>query len=41
MKNFDSRAYSVNDFVEWDKQGTLVLNATFQRRAIWSEDAKS
>jgi len=41
MKNFDSRTYSINDFVEWDKQNTLILNASFQRRAIWSDDAKS
>ena len=41
MKSFDSRVYSINDFVEWDQQKTLVLNPTFQRRAIWSEKAKS
>ena len=41
MKSFDSRVYSINDFVEWDKQNTLRLNPTFQRRAVWSEKAKS
>lgn len=41
MKSFDSRVYSVNDFVEWEKQGTLSLNPTFQRRPVWSEKAKS
>jgi hypothetical protein len=41
MKSFDSRAYSINDFVEWDKQGTLELNPAFQRRAVWNEKAKS
>ena len=41
MKSFDSRAYSINDFVEWDKQGTLELNPVFQRRAVWNEKAKS
>jgi Protein of unknown function DUF262 len=41
MKSFDSRAYSINDFVEWDKQGTLELNPVFQRRAVWNDKAKS
>lgn len=41
MKSFDSRAYSINDFVEWDAAGQLELNPTFQRRAVWSEKAKS
>ena len=41
MKSYDSRVYSINDFVEWDKQEQLVLNPFFQRRAVWSENAKS
>ncbi len=41
MKSFDSRAYSIQDFVEWDKQNALVLNPTFQRRAVWNDKAKS
>jgi len=41
MKSFDSRAYSINDFVEWDAAGQLELNPTFQRRNVWSEKAKS
>jgi hypothetical protein len=41
MKSFDSRTYSINDFVEWDNQKQLVLNPVFQRRAVWSEKAKS
>jgi hypothetical protein len=41
MKSFDSRTYSINDFVEWEAQGTLVLNPAFQRRAVWGEKAKS
>jgi Protein of unknown function DUF262 len=41
MKNFDSRAYSIQDFVEWDKQNALVLNPAFQRRAVWNDKAKS
>lgn len=41
MKSFDSRTYSINDFVEWDTAGQLELNPTFQRRNVWSEKAKS
>jgi len=41
MKSFDSRTYSINDFVEWDKQGQLELNPFFQRRAVWNDKAKS
>ena len=41
MKSFDSRTYSINDFVEWDSQKQLVLNPQFQRRPVWSDKAKS
>ena len=41
MKNFDSRAYSVNDFLEWNEKKRLQLSPKFQRKAVWSEDAKS
>jgi Protein of unknown function DUF262 len=41
MKSFDSRTYSINDFVEWERQQQLELNPVFQRRAVWSEKAKS
>lgn len=41
MKSFDSRTYSIHDFIEWDTQKQLVLNPQFQRRAVWSEKAKS
>jgi hypothetical protein len=41
MKSFDSRVYSINDFVEWDKNGQLELNPAFQRRAVWNDKAKS
>jgi len=43
MKSYDSRTYSINDFVEWDaatpKQ--LELNPKFQRRSVWTDKAKS
>jgi len=41
MKSFDSRTYSINDFVEWDSQKQLIMNPQFQRRAVWSDKAKS
>lgn len=41
MKNFDSRTYSINDFVEWDEKKQLSLSPKFQRKAVWSENAKS
>lgn len=41
MKNFDTRVYSVSDFLEWDSNGLLELNPDFQRRSVWSEKAKS
>ncbi len=41
MKNYDSRTYSINDFVEWNKRAQLELSPKFQRRAVWSPQAKS
>lgn len=41
MKSYDSRTYSINDFVEWDKAKQLELNPRFQRRPVWTEKAKS
>jgi len=41
MKNFDTRVYSVSDFLEWQRNGLLELSPDFQRREVWSEKAKS
>lgn len=41
MKNFDSRTYSINDFLEWKSNGQLELNPNFQRRSVWNDNAKS
>lgn len=41
MKSYDSRTYSINDFVEWDSAKQLELNPRFQRRPVWTEKAKS
>lgn|GEM_PF-6554047 len=29
MKNFDTRTYSISDFIEWDKNGLLELSPDF------------
>ncbi|MBK9722146.1 MAG: DUF262 domain-containing protein [Saprospiraceae bacterium] len=41
MKNFDSRTYSINDFLEWSNSGQLELNPKFQRRSVWTDTARS
>lgn len=41
MKSFDSRAYSINDFLEWERSNQLELNPRFQRRSVWSDNARS
>lgn len=41
MKNFDTRAYSIADFLEWHRNDLLELSPDFQRRAVWSPKAKS
>lgn len=41
MKNFDTRVYSISDFLEWHNNALLELSPDFQRRTVWSEKAKS
>lgn len=41
MKNFDTRVYSVSDFVEWDARDQIELSPEFQRRSVWSLQEKS
>ena len=41
MKNFDSRAYSVSDFLEWSNNNQLELSPRFQRRSVWTDNARS
>ena len=40
-KNFDSRTYSINDFLEWEENGQLELSPKFQRRSVWTDTARS
>ncbi len=41
MKTFDSRKYSIADFLEWHNNDLLQLSPNFQRRSVWSQSAKS
>lgn len=41
MKQFDARAYSVADFLEWHASRLLDLSPQFQRRSVWTRAAKS
>lgn len=41
MKNFDSRTYCINDFVEWKRNKQLELNPKFQRRSVWTDTGRS
>lgn len=33
--------FTVSNFLDWQKQGTLILKPVFQRREVWSPKAKS
>ena len=39
--HIEKASYSVSDFIAWQKDGILILNPDFQRRAVWSQGAKS
>jgi len=41
MKNFDTRVYSIGDFLEWNNSDLLNLSPDFQRRGVWTQQAKS
>ena len=41
MKNFDTRVYSIADFLEWHENNLLGLSPEFQRRPVWSQKGKS
>ena len=41
MKNFDTRVYSIGDFLEWNASDLLDLSPDFQRRGVWTTQAKS
>src|ERR1700691_3499305 len=41
MKKFDTRVYSISDFLEWRKNSILDISPDFQRRGVWTRTAKS
>ncbi len=41
MIRFNSQEYFINDIREWDMRGELVLSPKFQRRMVWTDQAKS
>lgn len=41
MKSFDTRVYSISDFLEWRKNNVLDISPNFQRRGVWTRVAKS
>jgi Protein of unknown function DUF262 len=41
MKKFDSRSYSIADFLEWHSNSLLDLSPKYQRRSVWTRAAKS
>jgi len=41
QQQFGTRNYSVRDFAEWDEKNELVLSPKFQRRDVWSSEARS
>lgn len=41
MIHFDSKHYFINDFREWNERKELQLAPKFQRRAVWSDKARS
>jgi len=41
MRTFKPRAFAISDFYEWYQSKQLILNPKFQRRAVWSPQAKS
>lgn len=41
MASFDARVYGVSDFLEWRGNQLLDLSPQFQRRGVWTRQAKS
>jgi len=37
----DTRAYSINDFINWYEKNEMQLSPKYQRNAVWNHNAKS
>src|SRR5687767_11913972 len=40
-KNIAKTVYKVSDFISWQRNKSLVLSPSFQRRSVWPQAAKS
>lgn len=40
-KNIAKTVYKVSDFISWQRNNSLVLSPSFQRRSVWPQAAKS
>ena len=41
LRNLAKTVYKVSDFLSWQRNKSLVLSPSFQRRSVWPENAKS
>jgi Protein of unknown function DUF262 len=41
MRTYESRTYTLTDLLQWDNSKQIELNPDFQRRAVWTDNAKS
>jgi uncharacterized protein DUF262 len=41
VRNIQKTVFKLADFLDWQRNGTLVLSPAFQRRPVWSKAAKS
>ncbi len=41
LRNIAKTVYKVSDFLSWQRNKSLVLSPSFQRRSVWPENAKS
>ncbi|MEM7680506.1 MAG: DUF262 domain-containing protein [Planctomycetota bacterium] len=39
--NIQKTVFKISDFLQWQRNGDLQLSPSFQRRPVWSSDAKS
>ncbi|MBO0438193.1 DUF262 domain-containing protein, partial [Vagococcus fluvialis] len=37
----ETKVYSINDFLQWDRNQELFISPKYQRKAVWNEQAKS
>lgn len=37
----ETKVYSINDFLQWDRNQELFISPKYQRKAVWNDQAKS